>query len=95
MILITIIMVICILGMCGVFDSKEVKESDRRWKAHEKWLKNYAKGLILDKDMTWWEKMEVTYSRIAQHRYDEGYDIDKEYQIYSNICWSTCRLMVV
>ena len=71
--------------MCGVFNSKEVKEADKRWNEHERRLKNYAKGLIPDKDMAWWEKMEVAYSRIARHRYDEGYDIDKEYQMLSNI----------
>lgn len=85
MIILVILIIIATLAMCGVFNSKDVKEADKRWNDHERRLKKYAKGLIPDKDMAWWEKMEVTYSRIARHRYEKGYDIDNEYQILSNI----------
>jgi HJR/Mrr/RecB family endonuclease len=85
MIFIVIVMIVCILGMCGVFDSKEVKESDKRWNEREKRMKRYNKGLIPDKDMAWWEKTNAIFLRIAGHRYKEGYDIDKDYQMLTKI----------
>ena len=85
MIFVVIVMIVCILVICGVFDSKEVKESNKRWNVREKRMKRYNKGLIADKDMAWWEKTNVIILRIAGHRYKEGYDIDKDYQMLAKI----------